>query len=230
MSPFRALRYSFALSAVALGATAASAAPPGHAGGGGRPGGPPVHAGPAHAPSVGGYRGPIYAAQPVVRVYGGIGYGYSQPFGYGYGPGFFPTFGSPFSTFGPNYGVVGGYGTFGVRGGSTYVPSVIGGTVVPSYGPSLGPAIPNGPLLDPVPLPLPAAGETAPATIVVLTKEGATVSFDGIESPAGGARHSFTTKPLPTGFDTRVTVSLNGGATTVSLRVRGGESATVDLR
>lgn len=230
MSPVRTFRYSLALSAVALGAAVASAAPPVHSAA--RPGGPPPGGGPRLPAQIGGgYRGPVYAPPPVTRVYGGIGYGYNPPFGYGYGPGFFPTFGSPYSTFGPNYGVGGSYSTLGLRiGGPTYVPPVIGTTVVPSFGPSLGPPIPNVPLLDPVPLPLPAAGETAPATIVVLTKEGATVSFDGVDSPPGGARHSFTTKPLPTGTDTRVSVNLNGGAITVTLRVRGGESATVDLR
>ena len=73
---------------------------------------------------------------------------------------------------------------------------------------------------------------TQPATITVITSAGATVSFDGLASEQTGTRHSFTTKPIAPGVQTRVNVKVNGpgGPSSVSISVKSGEKATVDMR
>jgi uncharacterized protein (TIGR03000 family) len=88
---------------------------------------------------------------------------------------------------------------------------------------------------DPMPLPLPVpenGGKGEPATITVITSEGTTVMFDDIASEQAGTRHSFTTKPIASGVQSRVLVKVNGpgGASSVSISVRSGEKATVDMR
>jgi uncharacterized protein (TIGR03000 family) len=76
-----------------------------------------------------------------------------------------------------------------------------------------------------------AAAQGEPATIVVFTSEGATVSFEGLASEQTGTRHSFTTKPLAPGAEARVTVQVGGSSSSsVTLRVRAGEKATIDMR
>ena len=252
MSPLTFSRFSAVLSSIALTIGGASAAPPG--GGGGRPGGGGArpsggaHMGGAHpsggahyaAPhSSGGarYGGGYYGGSRTIIVggygYGGLGYGGLGYGGLGYG-------GLGYGGFGPTGGYYGG----GNYGGGNYaynnslsVP-VIPGTYSAQYPPlyrnqSQPPLQPlNDPNAEPIPLPLPngavGSGEAAPAKITVITSEGAKVIFDGIESDQTGTRHSFTTKPLGTTAETRVKVSVDGA--TISIGVRGGEKATVDMR
>jgi uncharacterized protein (TIGR03000 family) len=177
-----------------------------------------VHHGGGRTIIVGGYGG---------YGYGGLGYGYGG-LGYGYS--------------GLGYGNYGGYGSYGGSYGYSYPSSSIGvpavpGTYYPQYQ-SL-PAIPySDPNADPMPLPLPgaqagagagaAAGDGATAKITVITNEGAKVTFDGIESDQTGTRHSFTTRPLTTSGEVRVKVQVDGSA--ISIGVRAGEKATVDMR
>ncbi|QEG30871.1 hypothetical protein GobsT_56890 [Gemmata obscuriglobus] len=211
-----------ALAASLLAVGPASAAPP-HGGhpGGGHPGGAPHAHGGYHTHYAGpygyGYRGPT-----VVLGFGsGLGYGYGGYGGYGgyaYNP----------------YGY--GFGTFGVPA----IPRTY--SVGPSYrvlpAPPLN-AVPVDPVLgdpaNPVPQPLPVpatTGEAAPATITVIASEGATVSFDGIDTNQTGTRHSFTTRPIEPGAEKRVSVRVDGpgGPATLSVGVRAGEKATVDMR
>ena len=56
--------------------------------------------------------------------------------------------------------------------------------------------------------------------------------FDDLASEQTGTRHSFTTKPIASGVQTRVLVKVNGpkGASSISIGVRSGEKATVDMR
>jgi uncharacterized protein (TIGR03000 family) len=168
--------------------------------------------------------------------YGGLGYG---GLGYGYG----------------GYGL-GGYGD-GLGYGSGYSG---GSLIVPNYSIPQSSPVQPGPLLpysdqpnqptDPQPLPLPplGAGQGAspavgagaqgaganPATdrntakITVITNEGAKVSFEGIESDQTGSRHSFTTKAIPPGTEIRVGVKVDGSS--ISIGVRAGEKATIDMR
>ena len=171
------------------------------------------------------YGGGYYGGSRTIIVggygYGGLGYG-----GLGYG-------GLGYSGFGPTGGYYGG-GNYAYNN-SLSVP-VIPGTYSAQYPPqyqSLSPLQPlNDPNAAPIPLPLPngavGSGEAAPAKITVITSEGAKVIFDGIESDQTGTRHSFTTKPLGTTAETRVKVSVDGA--TISIGVRGGEKATVDMR
>ena len=86
-----------------------------------------------------------------------------------------------------------------------------------------------------LPLPVPDnvnSGKGEPAVITVVTSEGATVMFDDLASEQTGTRHSFTTRPIASGVQTRVLVKVNGpgGASSVSIGVRSGEKATVDMR
>jgi uncharacterized protein (TIGR03000 family) len=176
--------------------------------------------------------------------YGGIGIGlYGLGYGLGSGPLYNPGY----------YG--GGYGgglSYGYAypsypsGGSLGVPA-IPGTYYPQYQyippttPTMPPAVdPNAP--DPTPLPLPnpnggtpsatttlvSGANTATAKLTVIANPGAKVTFDGIESDQNGGRHSFTTKPLSKGVETRVKVVVDGSS--ISIGIRGGETATVDMR
>jgi uncharacterized protein (TIGR03000 family) len=104
------------------------------------------------------------------------------------------------------YGYAPGYGSYG-------------------YGPSL--VVPVAPSTYP-PLTIPATGVSAAATITVVTNAGAKVTFDGIESDQTGTRHSFTTKPIAAGAEARVQVKVDGSS--ISIGVRAGEKATVDMR
>ena len=172
----------------------------------------------------GGYRSGIYGGG---LGYGGLGYG-----GLGYG-------GLGYSSLGyGGLGYSGGYYGGGNYGGGNYgygnslgVP-VIPGTYFAQYPPQYQ-SLPVQPLRDPnaepIPLPLPAdSAESSPAKITVITSEGAKVTFEGIESDQTGTRHSFTTKPLSTSGEVRVKVIVDGS--TISIGVRGGEKATVDMR
>lgn len=232
-------RFSAVLASAALAAGAASAGPGGgHGGGGGHAGG--GHAGAAHmggahvggahyaAPHSNGarYGGGYYGGSRTIIVggygygglgYGGLGYGGLGYGGLGYSGGYYG---------GGNYGG-GNYG----YGNSLSVP-VIPGTYYAQYPPQYQ-SLPVQPLRDPnaepIPLPLPAdSAESSPAKITVITSEGAKVTFEGIESDQTGTRHSFTTKPLSTGGEVRVKVTVDGS--TISIGVRGGEKATVDMR
>jgi len=204
-----------------------------------------AHPGGAHHPGVhpgyGGAHHSYYAAPySGSRAFIGGGYGYGGLYGpLGYGLGY-----SPFGYSGLNYGGL-GYGALGY--GYGYPGSYSG-----SYSGSLGtPVIPNTytapyqytpsqPLVNPdpqpQPLPLPnqpgATGEGQPGTLTVITNEGATVSFDGIDTKETGSRHSFTTKPIPPGTEKRVQIKVDGpgGPSTISVGMRSGEKATVDLR
>jgi len=180
--------------------------------------------------------------------YGGLGYGGIGLYGLGYGLGSSPLYSSGYYGGGYGGGLSYGYGGYPSAGGSIGVPA-IPGTYYPQYqyvpptnlGPVMPPAVdPNAP--DPTPLPLPnpdggtpssattlvSGGNTAAAKITVLANPGAKVTFDGVASDQNGGRHSFTTKPLSKGAESRVKVSVDGS--TISLGVRGGETATVDMR
>jgi uncharacterized protein (TIGR03000 family) len=250
----------YALVAVAaLSAQVATAAPP-H--GGGHAPGPAAHGhvGPAPVAHNHGHVGTGYYSgyRPLPYNYGGyggyrgvgIGIGIGFGSGYGlYGPLNYGLGGSPFGygglgAGGLGYGALGyGYGYPGTRA-TVGVPATVGTTVVAGSSPLTSaystplPPISNLPQPggDPVPQPLPtpagaAAGE--PAVITVITSEGATVSFDGLASEQTGTRHSFTTRPLPGGVQTRVSIKVtkaDGRPSTVTLGVAGGEKATVDMR
>jgi uncharacterized protein (TIGR03000 family) len=176
---------------------------------------------------------------------GGYGYGYGSglygPLGYGLGY-------SPFGYSSLNYGGL-GYGALGYGYGypNSYSGSYgsLGTPVIPNtytapyqYTPQYTPSQPMmvNPDPQPQPLPVPAqpgsTGEGQPGTITVITNEGATVTFDGIDTKETGARHSFTTKPIPPGAEKRVQIKVDGpgGPSTISVGVRSGEKATVDLR
>jgi uncharacterized protein (TIGR03000 family) len=187
-----------------------------------------------------GYRGGYYG--------GGLGYGGGIGlYGLGYGLGYSPLTSPGYYGGGYGGGLSYGYGGY-PSGGSIGVPA-IPGTYYPQYqyippaqpAPTMPPAVdPNAP--DPTPLPLPtpnggtpsattalvSGGNTASAKITVLANPGAKVSFDGVASDQNGGRHSFTTKPLSKGAETRVQVKVDGS--TISIGVRGGESATIDMR
>lgn len=249
-------RYAIA-AAAALTAQVATAAPP-HGGGGHAPAAH-GHVGPApvahnhgHVGTgyYGGYR-PVpysggYGGYNSFGAYRGVGIGIGFGSGYGlYGPLNYGLGGSPFGYGGLGYGGL-GYGALGYGYGVPSTRAVVGvpaTTVVTgssplpyTYGsplPSITSLQPSG---DPVPQPLPTpAGSAAaePAVITVITSEGATVSFDGLASEQTGTRHSFTTKPLPSGAQTRVSIKVTGAdgrPSTVTLGVAGGEKATVDMR
>lgn len=237
----------------------ASAGPPGHAGGvhvgapvggahvGGTHVGAPiggVRVGPA---PVGGVRigpAPIGGVRPPGAVPYYSGYRSGVSIGIGFGSGLYGPLGyglgySPFGSYGWPYGGV-GYGALGYGYGLpatrsivvTGVP-IVSGVSIPYPNVSPQPWIGPG---DPTPLPLPLpdnSGLAEPATITVITSPGATVSFDGLESEQAGARHSFTTRPIAPGVTARVSVKVNGpsgGASTVSISVKAGEKATVDMR
>ena len=73
-----------------------------------------------------------------------------------------------------------------------------------------------------------SSGNTATAKITVLANPGSKVSFDGIESDQTGTRHSFTTKAISKSSEVRVKVIVDGSS--ISIGIRGGEAATVDMR
>jgi uncharacterized protein (TIGR03000 family) len=208
---------------------------------------PPVRPAPAPArpqpyPRYSGYSG----TRVVIGV--GIGGGYYGsglygPLGYGLGY-------SPFGYSGLNYGGLGygplgyGYGYPGRSVGVIGVPVIPGSYYATPYQYQSIPVqpIPVQPMVspDPQPLPLPSPtiqpikgiGEGKPGTITVITNEGATVTFDGIDTKEAGTRHSFTTKPIPLGSEIRVKVQVDGpdGASSISIGLRSGEKATVDMR
>ncbi|HEY1190097.1 MAG TPA: TIGR03000 domain-containing protein [Gemmata sp.] len=165
-----------------------------------------------------GYRGGVF-----IGIGSGLGYGYGSGLGYGnlgYGYG--------------GYGYSGGYGYRNYGYNSLGIPAIPGAYIAPSY--SVVPSQPLDPQpLDPQPLPLPvtnATGEAAPATITVIASDGAKVTFDGIDTNQTGTRHSFTTRPIDPGAEKRVSVKVDGpgGPATISIGVRAGEKATVDMR
>lgn len=246
------IRFGVACLSVALLTSVVSAGPPGGHAGGAHMGG--VHTGGVHMGGVHTAPGAhhSYYAAPYhnsgSRVFIGVGgyggYGLYGPLGYGLGY-------SPFGYSGYNYGGVGygalgyGYGYPGTYSGSLSVP-VIPGTYYanPSYQSIPLQQIPAQPMVSPdpqpQPLPLPSPttqpikgiGEGKPGTITVITNEGATVTFDGIDTKETGSRHSFTTKPIPLGSEIRVKVQVDGpgGASSISIGLRSGEKATVDMR
>ena len=230
--PFtHSIRFGTVAAAVALAAQIASAGPPVRVSVGVRaaPGAAPYY---RPAPYYSGSRGGVSIG---IGIGGGYGSGLYGPLGYGLGYSPFGYSGLPYG--GVGYGALGyGYGYPSTRAGS--VP-VIGIPVVPSTTPRPYLYIPAQPSVapgaEPTPLPLPLpdnGGKAEPATITVVTSEGATVVFDDLASEQTGTRHSFTTKPIAPGVETRVLVKVNGsgGPSSVSIRVRSGERATVDMR
>ena len=163
----------------------------------------------------GGYYGGTRSGIYIGLGTGGLGYGGLGYSGLGYGGGYYG---------GGNYG-------YGNLLGVPVVPGTYSAQYPPLYQSQPLPPL-NDPNAEPVPLPLPngpvPTGEAVPAKITVITSEGAKVTFDGIESDQTGTRHSFTTKPLSTSAEARVKVSVDGA--TISIGVRGGEKATVDMR
>jgi uncharacterized protein (TIGR03000 family) len=169
--------------------------------------------------------------------YGGYG-GYYGGYG-GYGSGYADPYYSGLSYGGAGYGAPG----YGYNGPSTYV------IPVPYQSPYPGPnSVPPMVPPDPEPLPLPkpqtqpqtqpqptdvvTVSGWRPGTITVLTNEGATVTFDGIDTKETGSRHSFTTKPIQPNAEIWVKIKVDGpgGSASVAVGLRGGEKATVDMR
>ncbi|MBN9121983.1 MAG: hypothetical protein J0I06_23045 [Planctomycetes bacterium] len=194
----RSIRYGAVAAVVAFAAPVALAGPPGHGGGhaGGHVGGVHMggahvggaHYGGAHYAPVGGYH---HYAPTHYSGYRGIGYGYGYglygPLGYGLGY-------RPFGYSGIGYGGV-GYGALGYGYGYPSTSSISGvpitsGSSIPyQYIPAQPSTAPDP---DPQPQPLPAPGSSnsgkgEPATITVITSEGATVAFDGLASEQTGA-------------------------------------------
>lgn len=242
------IRFSVIVPCIALMASFASAQHGGHGGGhgGGHMGG--GHMGGAHMGHMGGaHMGGVHHT----TGFRGVGYGYG---GYGlYGLGYggyglgYGGYGLGYGGYGLGYGGYGGYGygypSYGYSsypsygyGSSIGVPAIPGvyqipPQTVPSQ-PMTNPANPADP--NPIPLPLPNGntGEPQPGTITVVTDEGASVTFDGIANDQKGTRHTFTTKPIARGVETRVSVKVDGpnGPSTISIGIRAGEKATVDMR
>lgn len=241
MNRSRFLRFASVLAVSALAAGSASAAPPAHTtvrpgGAGPRPGSP------TPAPG-GGYR-PNYSPAPynsgpriVIGVGIGSGYGYGSPYNSFYSGGVPYNslgYGYPSQFRGSNYGSLG-------------VPAIPGIYYPPARLDPNFPGFPTEPLDNPptpLPLPLPpgtpnattvgVAGTSAgtPATIIVVASDGAKVTFDGIDTDQTGTRHSFTTKPIAPGVEKRVSVKVDGpgGPATLTIGVRAGEKATIDMR
>lgn len=235
-------RFGLVFVALFLSVALVSAAPPPGKGGGGaaRPAPAAVRPAPAPArpvapatnfrPSGGGTR--------VVIGLGLGGGGLYSPFGYSGG---FGGYSPLYSGLGSGYRYYGGLG---------YNSGYFGSSILPSYNyysvpysvPYSTPyqVLPAQPFVEPIvepeptplPLPLPgaapAAGEARAAKITVVTNEGAKVTFDGIESEGAGPRHSFTTRPIAAGTEIRVKVQVDGS--TITLGVKAGETATVDMR
>lgn len=202
--------------------------------------GPP--AGGVHHAPVGGYRpgyalpyNPGYRGIGLGPGYGGFGYGGLGYGGYGLGYGGYGLgglgYGSRYSSlgYGSGYGYSGLAAPAVVVGGATSGPAFQLAPAQPLNALPLDPA-PSDP--NPQPLPLPAPGAAVPATVIVIASEGATVSFDGIDNTQTGTRHSFTTRPIEAGVEKRVSVKVDGpgGPATVTVAVRGGERATIDMR
>jgi uncharacterized protein (TIGR03000 family) len=179
------------------------------------------------------YATPYHYGSYGSRVGIGYGSGLYGPLGYGLGY-------SPFGYSGLNYGGL-GYGALGYGYGypGRYSSGYLGVPVVPgTYSTPYYQTVPSQPLVNPdpnpQPLPLPSnnTAEAKPGTITVITNDGATVTFDGIDTKEAGTRHSFTTKPIPPGAEIRVQVKVDGpgGPSTISIGMRSGEKATVDMR
>jgi uncharacterized protein (TIGR03000 family) len=174
----------------------------------------------------------------------GYGTGLYGPLGYGLGY-------SPFGYSGLPYGGV-GYGALGYGygyPGSVYGPysgSYLNRPAIPriesspyrsvparplSY-PSVAPTTPvmPAPLLPEGIAPAPAAN-AATATLTVKVPAGAAVTFDGTASPDSGATRVYTTPPINPGAETRVrvTVTIAGKTSTITIRLRAGEKVTIDM-
>lgn len=231
------LRLTAAVGAVALTFSTATAGPPGQPSRGPqvRPVGPPPGAVRPVQPAYVSPR-PIYLP-PVTSGYRSgvsIGIGIGSPGLYGpltYGLG-----GSPFGYGGySSYGGL-GYGPLGYGYGYPNSISIIGVPTIPrTYSPQplppityIDPFVEPNPAPLPLPLPSAAAGEASTAKITVITNENAKVTFDGIESEQTGTRHSFTTRPIASGVEIRVKVQVDGSS--ISIGVKAGEKATVDMR
>lgn len=180
---------------------------------------PPTTGFPSFAPPAVGYSSPLYSPyrgldyspfayrhlNPAVTVYGPShpGYGYRSPYSLSY-PG---TLGLP-----PTLGL----SPAAPRSGRT-------GTLPPLRD-----------LIPPMAPPTPPADANAgkPGTITVFAGAGATVTFDGATGQGADGRHTYTTKPIPPGATVRVRVQVDGpgGASAISINLRSGEKATVDLR
>lgn len=257
MSLSTSIRLGF-VAALALAAQTAFAAPPPHTGA--RPAPAPARVGAPHvgAPAVRPVPVPAPAYRPVpapayrpAPYYGssyyggypyrsgvsigiGIGSGYGSglygPLGYGLGYSPFGYSGLPYG--GVGYGALGyGYGYPSTRSIAIGLPATTSISVPYQYIAPQSSVVSGEPM--PLPLPVPEnGGKGEPATITVITSEGATVMFDDIASEQTGTRHSFTTRPIASGVQTRVLVKVNGpgGASSVSIGVRSGEKATVDMR
>jgi uncharacterized protein (TIGR03000 family) len=243
------IRLAAAAVFVALAFGAATAAPPGRPGGAppARPASPPpaavrplppVQSRPIYLPPVtSGYRPGVSVGISIAPPPGIYTPGLYGPLTYGLG-------GSPFGYGGySSYGAI-GYGPLGYGYPNTY--SIIGVPTIPrTYSVPITPIQPYQPLppissiipeADPMPLPLPppgaaapgAAGEANTAKITVISNETAKVTFDGIESEQTGSRRTFTTRPIAPGVQIRVRVQVD--SSTISIGVKAGEKATVDMR
>lgn len=186
---------------------------------------PPVHSVPAVRPL-----GP--ETRPYNRAPGSF-YRFGVPSYSGYGTGMYDSLGyglgySPFGYSGLPYGGV-GYGPLGY--GYGYPSASRGARVMPRTYAMPYPVMP-APQVNPAPVALPAArGEAAPATITVLAPAGAKISFNGAAAEAKDGQFTFTTTPIAPGAETRVRIAVDGpGASTMSVGMRAGEKATIDLR
>jgi uncharacterized protein (TIGR03000 family) len=176
-----------------------------------------------------------------VGGFGYGGYGLYGPYGYGSGYGYPSYYG------GSGYYSSPSYYDYGYPNSYPYLSTpVVPGAYYPQQYPYVPQASPMAPPVDPnaepAPIPLPNGGNSgvgnttltsggsagSTAKVTVIASQGAKVSFDGIDSDQNSTRHSFTTKPIPAGVEVRVNVKVDGS--TIAIRVRGGETATVDMR
>ncbi|MCI0704178.1 MAG: TIGR03000 domain-containing protein [Planctomycetia bacterium] len=249
MSPLRCIKLSAVLVLVLLAASAASAQPPPNV----RPySPPPVISPPLRLPPQG------LNPNQGIRVGNGLGLG-SGTFGYSripYGGTGYGTFsnGYPSSFYGPYNGsylnrpVVPQIHsppapTVPLR--VIYPSGIVPVEPVPEL-PVMPPPVPpwgEAPIkpapapvepIKPAPAPMtPPASNASSATITVIVNEGATVSFDGVASEQTGTKRIYTTPPIASGVEKRVLVRVSGrggaGASSITIRVRAGEKATVDM-
>jgi hypothetical protein len=166
--------------------------------------------------------------------YGGIGYS-GLTIGLGYG-GFGPGFGMGYGGFGPGFGY-GGYGTFYNPGyyGGTSSNGYYGGTSSSGYysPSSIAPYPVTTPEYSrPQPVQQEATTNPGPATLTVLTVEGAQVWFDGTPSDQKGTIHIFTSPTINLGEIKTVTVKVigpSGSPASLPLTLKGSDKTTVDL-
>jgi uncharacterized protein (TIGR03000 family) len=236
MSPLRCIKFSAVL-ALMLTTSAANAQPPPNV----RPYSPPPVISPPPRFL------PLQGLNPNqgIMIGNGLGLG-SGTFGYSR----IPSGGTGYGTYSNGY-PSSFYGPY--NGSYLNIPRVPPIYSPPSIPPHLlypSGVVPVSPELPFMPPPIPPGGEApnkpAPApkatpapnassaTITVIVNEGATVSFDGVASEQTGPKRVYTTLAIASSVETRVVVKVSGpggaGESSITIRVRAGEKATVDMR